>query len=97
MIIHTVQFRLSTAAGSPEEAEFLDAVRSLAAIDGGQNFQLRRVVNEGSPYDYGFSVEFADAAALEKYNVDVAHVAFIEKYWIPQAKDFIGIDFEPLS
>jgi len=64
MIRHTVAFRLRHAAGSAEEAAFLADALRLNEIPGVQNFERLKQVSDKSEFAFGFSMEFADLAAM---------------------------------
>ena len=96
MIRHTVAFRLRHPAGSPGEIEFLQAARGLAAIPGVGKFEQLRQVSAKNGFRFGFSMEFADQAAYDRYNLDPFHVAFVRDRWVPEVEDFLEIDYAPL-
>ncbi len=96
MIRHTVAFRLRHPPGSPEERDFLDAAMVLATIPGVEKFERLRQVSAKNGYAFGFSMEFADAAAYDGYNRHPDHVAFVEGRWIPEVSEFLEIDYAPL-
>jgi hypothetical protein len=96
MIRHTVVFRLRHAPGSGEEREVLEAGKALAAIPGVEKFEQLRQVSTKNGYAFGFSMEFADQAAYDGYNVHPDHVAFVEGRWIPEVAEFLEIDYAPL-
>ena len=97
MIRHTVAFRLRHEAGSPAEAAFLEAGNALAAIPGVERFERLRQISPKNEFRFGFSMEFADQAAYEGYNVHPAHVAFVRDRWIPEVEAFLETDYEPLD
>jgi len=97
MIRHTVAFRLKHAAGSPEERDFLEAGRQLAAIPGVEKFEALRQVSAKNPYTFGLSMAFADQAAYDHYNQHPLHVAFVQERWIPEVAEFLETDYEALS
>jgi hypothetical protein len=68
MIRHTVVFRLRHRANSAEEKAFLAAGKALAAIPGVEKFEQMRQVSPKNGYAFGFSMEFADQAAYDRYN-----------------------------
>ena len=68
MIRHTVVFRLKNAKGSAEEKAFLAAADVLARVPGVQEFEKLRQVSPKNEFAFGFSMEFADAAAYRGYN-----------------------------
>ena len=68
MIRHTVAFRLVHPAGSTEEADFLAAARELATIPGVERFEQLSQTSAKNDFSFGFSMEFADAAAYDAYN-----------------------------
>ncbi|SHE73962.1 Stress responsive A/B Barrel Domain [Kaistia soli DSM 19436] len=96
MIRHTVVFRLHHAKGSAPEAAFLDAARVLGRIPGVEAFERLRQVSPKNGFDFGFSMEFADASAYEGYNTHPDHVAFVRDRWIPEVAEFLEIDYAPL-
>lgn len=96
MIRHTVTFRLRHPPGSPEERAFLEAALVLAAIPGVEKFERLRQVSAKNGYAFGFSMEFADADAHDRYNNHPDHVAFVERRWIPEVSEFLEIDYTPL-
>ena len=97
MIRHTVVFRLKHAPGSPGEEKFLsDAKRILCTIPGVAGFEQLRQVSSKNAYAFGFSMEFADQAAYDRYNAHTAHVTFVRDRWLPEVEDFLEIDYTPL-
>jgi hypothetical protein len=93
MIRHTVVFRLKHAAGSVEEADFLEAARGLAEIPGVERFERLRQVSPKNDYRFGLSMEFADEAAYSAYNEHPDHVAFVRDRWLPEVAAFMEIDY----
>ncbi|MDV3250653.1 Dabb family protein [Devosia sp. BK] len=96
MIRHTVVFSLKHASGSAEEKAFLDAALVLEAIPGVQKFERLRQVSPKADYAFGFSMEFADQAAYDGYNVHPDHVAFVRDRWVPEVARFQEIDYVAL-
>jgi hypothetical protein len=96
MIRHTVVFRLRHAKGSSAERDFLAAADVLTKIPGVGKFEKLRQVSRKNTYDYGFSMEFADQAAYDGYNVHPEHVRFVEGRWKPEVAEFLEIDYERL-
>ena len=92
MIRHTVAFRLRHSVGSDEEAAFLAEARGLADIPGVQKFEQLRQVSPKNGFRFGFSMEFADQAAYDGYNVHPFHVAFVRDRWMKEVEDFLEID-----
>jgi hypothetical protein len=97
MIRHTVVFSLKHAAGSPEEADFLAALRGLATIPTVKAFQPLRQVSKKTDYAFGLSMEFDDQAAYDVYNRHPDHVAFVRKRWLREVDKFMEIDYVPLG
>lgn len=95
MIRHTVVFSLRHPAGSPEEADFLEAGLALADIPGVEKFERLRQVSAKNGFAFGFSMEFADRAAYAAYDSHPAHVAFVRDRWVPEVADFMEIDYVP--
>ena len=97
MIRHTVVFTLKHAAGSAEEAGFLESARALADIPGVQRFEQLRQVSPKSEFVFSFSMEFADEQAYQGYNEHPVHVEFVRDRWQSEVVDFQELDFVPLS
>jgi hypothetical protein len=93
---HQVVFTLHHAEGSPEEAAFLEAMRTLADIEGVEEFQLVREVSGKNDFRYGATMEFADQAAYDGYNEHPAHVAFVRDRWAAEVSDFLEVDLAEL-
>lgn len=93
MIRHTVSFTLKHAAGSDAERDFLEAALVLATIRGVQQFERLRQVSAKSDFAFGFSMEFADQAAYDAYNVHPAHAAFVRDRWVPEVERFQELDY----
>ena len=96
MIRHTAVFRLNHAAGSPAEKDFLEALAKLKSIKGVEKFEVLRQVSPKSEFKFGVSMEFADQAAYDGYNVHPNHVAFVQSRWIPEVAAFTEIDYVAL-
>ena len=97
MIRHTVTFRLIHPDGSAAEAAFLEAARELATIPGVATFEQLRQVGGKTDFTFGFSMEFADAAAYAVYDNHPIHVGFVAQRWVPEVADFLELDYEPLA
>lgn len=97
MIRHTVAFRLRHPSGSPEERSFLADAEALAGIPGVERFEQLRQVSPKNDFSFGFSMEFADQAAYEAYNVHPVHVAFVRDRWAVEVEDFLELDYVPLE
>jgi hypothetical protein len=93
MIRHTVVFTLKHPAGSAEEQAFLRDALVLTEIPGVEKFEQLRQVSKKNDYAFGFSMEFADQAAYDAYNVHPKHVAFVEGRWVPEVERFLEIDY----
>jgi hypothetical protein len=96
MIRHTVQFKLKHAPGSPAERDFLASALELATIPGVARFEQARQVSAKNPYAFNFSMEFADQAAYDGYNVHPLHVRFVAERWVPEVEAFLEADFVSL-
>jgi hypothetical protein len=92
-IRHTVVFTLKHQIGSPEEADFILAIKKLASIPGVEKFEFMKQISKKNNYDYGLSMEFADQKAYDAYNSHPDHVAFVNNRWMKEVKDFMEIDF----
>lgn len=97
MIRHTVVFRLRHPAGSAAEARFLADAMVLTTIPGVERFERLNQVSPKNDYRFGFSMEFADQAAYDRYNVHPAHDAFVRERWIPEVEAFLEIDYVPIG
>jgi len=97
MIRHTVAFTLKHAHGSLQEKAFLrDAKAVLEAIPGVKKFEQLKQTGKKNDFQFGFSMEFADAAAYESYNKHAKHVAFVRDRWDREVQSFLEADYEPL-
>ena len=96
MIRHSVIFVLKHAAGSPEEQAFLHDALVLTEIPGVEKFEQLRQVSKKNDYAFGFSMEFADQAAYDAYNVHPKHVKFVAERWVPEVERFLEIDYEAI-
>jgi hypothetical protein len=92
-IRHTVVFTLTHQKGSPEEADFILAIKKLASIPGVEKFEFMKQISKKNNYDYGLSMEFADQKAYDAYNRHPDHMAFVNNRWLKEVKDFMEIDF----
>lgn len=97
MIRHTVVFNLKHTAGSQSELYFLRAARKLADIPVVKNFECLRQVSKKNNYDFGLSMEFTSPEDYQAYNNHPDHVHFVQTRWIPEAADFMEIDYEPYT
>jgi hypothetical protein len=96
LIRHTVVFTLKHPVGSAEERAFLEAALVLDAIPGVEKFERLRQVSPKADYAFGFSMEFADEAAYQAYNIHPDHVAFVRDRWVPEVAKFQEIDYVAL-
>lgn len=97
MIRHTVAFTLNHPSGSAEESAFMDEALGLTAIPGVTRFEILRQVSPKCEHTFGISMEFVDQAELDTYAAHPLHTAFVEKYWIPNVRDFQEIDYIALE
>ncbi|PUA79803.1 Dabb family protein [Nocardioides currus] len=97
MIRHTVAFRLVHPTGSSEEADFLATARELSTIPGVERFEQLAQTSAKNDFTFGFSMEFADAAAYAGYNEHPVHTAFVAERWVLEVADFLELDYEPLA
>ncbi|MCW2815478.1 MAG: Dabb family protein [Nocardioides sp.] len=95
-IRHLVVFTLRHDEGSPEAEVFLEALRSLAAIDGVEDFEVARQVGLKNDYRFAVSMEFASRAAYDAYDGHPLHVAFVRDRWAADVADFMEIDLSEL-
>lgn len=95
-IRHLVVFTLRHDEGSPEEEAFLAALRSLAAVDGVEAFDVVRQVGAKNDYRLAVTMEFADRAAYDAYDAHPDHVAFVSDRWAADVADFLEIDLAQL-
>jgi hypothetical protein len=93
-ILHTVVFRLHHEAGSDAEQAFLTAARdTLPAIDGVEDFVVRRQVSPKSDLTLQLAMRFADQAAYDAYDAHPAHVEFVATRWRREVAAFQEYDF----
>jgi hypothetical protein len=93
-ILHTVVFRLHHEPGSEGEQAFLAAARdTLPAIEGVDEFVVRRQVSPKSEMAFQFSMRFADQAAYDAYNAHPAHVDFVATRWQSEVAELQEYDF----
>ncbi|MCY0150415.1 Dabb family protein [Hoeflea sp. G2-23] len=98
MIRHTVTFSLKHEKGSDREQHFLaDARRILSAIAGVEQFEVLRQTGAKNNFSYGLSMEFANQEAYDFYNNHPDHVAFVRDRWLPEVKEFLEIDYVPMT
>ncbi|SDN74137.1 Stress responsive A/B Barrel Domain [Paenibacillus sp. yr247] len=92
-IKHMVVFNLHAGKDTPEAEQFLrGSAQELAAIPGVEQFEVFRQVSAKNDYDYGFSMEFADQAAYEAYNVHPVHTHYVAERWMKEVSRFQEID-----
>ncbi len=96
-IVHSVIFTLKHETGSAEEQRFLEDGRlTLSTIPTVKNFKVYRQVSPKCDFHFGFSMEFADSAAYEAYNVHPQHVSFVKDRWEKEVLQFQEIDYTEL-
>jgi heme-degrading monooxygenase HmoA len=95
-IRHLVVFTLRHVEGSPEAEAFLAALRSLAGIDGVEDFEVVRQVGPKNDYQLAVTMDFASRAAYDAYNAHPDHVAFVSDRWDADVADFMEIDLAEL-
>ncbi len=94
-IRHTVAFSLKYNADAPEAIKFLqDGKRILSAIPVVENFEALKQVSPKNEFQFGFSMEFANAAAYKAYNEHPEHVKFVKERWDTEVAKFLEADFE---
>lgn len=91
-IRHSVVFGLTHPSDSHREREFLEAIATLAEIEGVEAFELLREVSSKNEYRFGLTMEFSDQAAYQAYTEHPAHVAFVSSRWDSEVSDFLEID-----
>lgn len=95
-IRHLVVFALRHDETSPEAERFLEALRSLAAIDGVEDFQVVRQVGRKNDYRFAVTMDFASQAAYDAYDAHPDHQAFVRDRWAADVTDFLEIDLTEL-
>jgi hypothetical protein len=96
MIRHTVVFTLKHPQGSAEEKRFLEDALVLAGIPKVQNFERLRQVSGKNAFKFGFSMEFAEQADYDAYDIHPVHVACVRDRWKKEVSDFMEIDYARL-
>ncbi|GAA4672065.1 Dabb family protein [Nocardioides nanhaiensis] len=89
---HTVVFALRHPAGSAEEASFLEALATLAEIDGVEELQVAREVSPKNEYTHAVAMEFADEQAYRTYDADPRHQGFVTERWDAEVSAFLEVD-----
>jgi hypothetical protein len=97
MIRHTVAFRLKHPLGSAPEQSFLREAQVLTRIPGVQRFEAMRQTSSKNAFTFGFSMEFADADAYERYSAHPDHVRFVQERWLPEVAEFLELDYEAIA
>ena len=96
MIRHTVAFRLRHPESSAAERSFLDTGQQvLSAIPGVERFERLREVSRKNGFTFGFSMEFADQAAYDRYSSHPDHNRFVQERWVREVEEFVEIDYVP--
>jgi hypothetical protein len=95
-IRHLVVFTLRHAEGTPEAEAFLDALGSLAAVDGVEELDVVRQVGRKNSYQLAVTMEFASREAYDAYNAHPDHVSFVRDHWAAGVTDFMEIDLQAL-
>lgn len=96
-IRHLVVFTLRHEEGSPEAEAFLAALRSLATIDGVEDFAVVRQVGLKNDYRLAVTMDFASREAYDAYNEHPDHVGFVRDRWDADVADFMEIDLAELG
>jgi|ERR1022692_1093696 hypothetical protein len=97
MIRHSVIFKLKSSVDSIAAQNFFIAAKKLAIIPGVQNFESLRQISKKDKYEFGLSMEFANADLYQQNNNHPMHVRFIKDYWVNYIEDFLEIDYELLK
>lgn len=58
---------------------------------------MLRQVSTKNPYDFSFSMKFADQAGYDFYNQHPDHVDFVQNVWRNEVEDFLEADFVEIS
>jgi len=91
--IHMVTFTLHAGKDNEEAEAFLrESKELLAVIPGVQDFKVLRQVSAKNDHDYGFSMNFADRAAFEAYNVHPVHAKYVAEIWESKVSSFQETD-----
>lgn len=96
-LTHSVYFKLKHAEGSAEALHFYREAMKLATIPGVEDFAWLEEFSPKNDFTYGLTMEFANQAAYDAYNVHPLHVSFVNDVWIPNVADFMEIDTVPSS
>lgn len=96
MIRHAALFRLTHAAGSPQEASFLTALAALHTIPGVADFRISREISPKNDFAFAASMTFVDQAAYTAYDQHPDHIAFVQTRWLPEVGAFMEHDTSPL-
>ena len=94
-IRHMVIFSLRHEKGGPEAHEFLhNAEEILSTIPEVEHFRVFDQISAENDFDYGFSMDFGDQAAYDRYSAHPTHVAFVEERWKREVEKFLEIDLQ---
>jgi acetate kinase len=97
-IRHMVIFTLKYNPDAAESLQFLrDGQTILSSIPGVELFSAFHQISPKNDYDFGFSMDFADQAAYDSYNVHPLHVDFVTNRWQKEVVRFLEIDFQAIK
>ena len=93
-ITHTVVLRLSHAAGSAAEADFLAAAQSsLSTLPGVLDFTVSRQVSNNPEMAHQISLRVEDQQRYDAFKVDPIHRSFVAERFLPEVAAYQEYDF----
>lgn len=97
MVRHSVVFKLKDQISPGEVHKFFVEIKKLTSIPGVKKFECLKQISKKNNYSFGLSMEFDSWDTYDKYSNNPNHTAFVQDYWLKYVKDFMELDFEPLT
>ena len=97
MIRNSVIFKLKPQISAAEKTFFFEAVNQLAKIEGVEQFEVLEQISKKNNFEYGISMEFANAELFENYSNHPANLHFIKNFWLKNVEDFLEIDYKKIN
>ena len=96
-IRHAGLFKFNPNVTEQEKHAFFKALKDLEQIEGVQKMEISKQISSKNPFEYAFSMEFANADIYQAYNIHPQHDAFVQNYWLKYVEDFMEIDTVEIS
>lgn len=91
-IRHAGLLKFKSTITEEEKQAFFIALKDLEQIEGVQKMEISKQISTKNPFEYGFSMEFANESIYKAYNIHPQHDAFVQNYWLKYVEDFMEID-----